>query len=333
MPLVYIDGLEDNSAVVAVTGTGQTYGVAARTAKGIQITGSSSSVQIRFPTPYSDTVTVGFAMRPSTVSGTNVSPAAVALLSDLGTVVHVAMLVVNGNLQIVRGDSTTPVLASSTFAPFPAANRWYYVEMQARLHDSLGTVKVNVDGVEVINATALDTKNLGVNTTFDTVRFGMGVGGTTIFDDLYMMAGAGDAFQGDCTVATLLPTGNGFVNQFLGSDGNSVDNYLLVDEQPPSSTDYVGSATIGQQDLYTLADLTGSGTVLAVAPTIYAAKDEVGSRTLKPLVRGATTNAGAALPLDFAYATRQSVFLVNPETGLAWTAAEVNALQAGVEVA
>ena len=100
----------------------------------------------------------------------------------------------------------------------------------------------------------------------------MGISGTTIFDDVYLMAGTGDEFLGDCTVATLLPTGNGFVNQFVGSDGNSTDNYLLVDEQPPSSTDYVGSATTGQQDLYTLTNLTGSGTVLAVAPTIYAVR-------------------------------------------------------------
>ena len=333
MTLLYIDGLEDS---IGVRGTGGTvaYNIPARTGNGIRVSGSGGSFNMAMPTPLSDTVTIGFAWRPTSVSGTNFSPPPLQLWGDVGSVGHLSMNVAAGNLSIVRGTSSSPVIASTTTPPFPTANRWYFIELQAKISDTVGFVTVNVDGVNVLtSATTLDTRNGGVSPNIDVIQFGMGVSGTTIFDDLYIMAGAGDTFLGDCTVSTLFPDGNGSVNQFVGSDGDSVDNYQLVDESPSSAVDYVASATVGHQDLYTLGDLIGAPTVLAVAPTIYVAKDEVGGRQVKPLVRsGSTTAAGVAVPLDFAYAQKQSIFMTNPSTGLDWTAADVNGLQAGVEV-
>jgi hypothetical protein len=325
MTLVYIDGLEDTSGVIATNGTIAI--VAARTGNGIRVTGSSGSFRLGFPTPYFDTVTVGCAWRPSTLTGTI---PIFTLYGDGGVTTHTSVTAANGNLVVQRSTTT---IATAASPPFVVANRWYYVEAQIRLHDTLGTAVVRVDGVEVLNASALDTKNAGTGTWYDQIGFPFAVSGNAMFDDVYLMAGAGDSFQGDCVVATLVPTGNGVVNQWVGSDGDSVDNYALVDEIPPSTADYVRSPTIGQQDLYTLSDLATTGAILAVAPTLYVAKDEVGPRTVKPLLRGAAISAGAALTLDFAYAQKQAIFTANPETAAAWTLGEVNALQVGVEVA
>ena len=325
MTLVYIDGLEDTAGVIATAGTIAV--AAARTGNGIRVTGSTGVFRLAFPQPYFDTVTVGCAWRPSTVSGTI---PIFTLYGDNGATVHTSVANSSGNL-IVQRSSTT--IATAPSPPFSVANRWYYVEAQIRLHDTLGTAVVRVDGVEVLNASALDTKNAGTGTWYDQIAFPFAVSGNAIFDDVYLMAGAGDSFQGDVVVATLVPNGNGAVSQWVGSDGDSVDNYALVDEIPPSTADYVRSATIGQQDLYTLTDLATTGVILAVAPTLYVAKDEVGPRTVKPLLRGSVVSAGAAQALDFAYAQKQQVFATNPETAVAWTLAEVNALQVGVEVA
>ena len=377
------------------------------------------------------------------------------------------------------------MLAATTTPAVPRGPLVLRRDPVPRLHDSLGFVKINVDGVEVLNVSGLDTKNAGTGTTYDTVQFGMGLSGTTLFDDLYLMAGAGDSFLGDCIVTTLLPNGNGasvggtfgapqymtfagvpdnnggnyelgnkvrfttggritkvryyrlattsavdvsvwntagtrvagpvaspagaagyvevtlpaplavtpnevltvsvggtlvpwatvattvtnatdysmetttlydavgvapaspgtgtfYVapvfeavgSGFTGSDGDSTDNYLLVDEVPPSGADYVSSSTIGAQDLYTMSNLpAAAGEIIAVAPTLFAAKDEVGPRQVKPLIRSTTTVAGAGMNLDFAYAQKQVIHSVNPDTGLPWTMAEVNAVQVGVEVA
>lgn len=332
MGIVYIDGLEDNGAFVGTAGTVSL--VAGRTGNGYQTNGSSGRFDIRFPAPFFDTVTIGVALKMTSIASSGTSPCMITLYGDNGATPHISLNCTSGNIDVVRGNSTTPIIASAP-ACFSAANRWFYLEVQAKVSDTAGFVNINVDGVnKLTSATNLDTKNAGTNLSFDTISFGWGSSGNTIWDDLYLMAGAGDTFQGDCIVKTLLPNGNGFANQFVGSDGNSVDNYLLVDELPPSGADYVASATIGQQDLYTLADLSGAaGTILAVAPTVYAAKDEVGPRQVKPLLRGSATNAGAAQALDFAYAQKQSIYTTNPETSAAWTAAEVNALQVGVETA
>lgn len=55
------------------------------------------------------------------------------------------------------------------------------------------------------------------------------------------------------------PNGNGDNSQWTGSDGNSTDNYLLVDEVTPNdATDYVESKTSGQIDDYTVEDMPAS---------------------------------------------------------------------------
>ena len=333
MGLIYIDGLEDNSAVIATAGT-VTPNIVARTGLGIRVNGSGGWFRIALPPPYFDEVTVGFAWRSTAIVGNNFSPCPLEIKGDGGATIHTSLGFASGVAQIVRGSSSTPVIATSV-TPVVAANRWHYIEVQVKLSDTVGFAKVNVDGVLVIDSPAtLDTRNAGTAPVLDSLQFGMGISGTTTFDDLYVMAGSGDSFLGDCVVTTLLPNGNGSSSDFVGSDSDSTDNYLLIDETPPSAVDYVSSATIGDQDLYTLSDLPSTaGTIIAVAPTLYAAKDEVGPRQVKPLVRSTTTAAGAALSLDFAYGQRQSIFPINHDTGLPWTLAEVNAMEAGVEVA
>lgn len=333
MGLVYIDGLEDTGGVIATNGTVSS-GIAGRTGNGLRPSGTSGWFRLAIPPPWFDTVTVGFAWRASSINGANFLPCPLEFKADGGATAHCSLGVATGVVQIVRGSSTTPVLATSSGPPL-TANRWYYIEAQLKLSDTVGFVKVNIDGVPVIDSgPVLDTRNAGTASVLDSLQFGMGISGTTIFDDLYIMSGDGDTFAGDCIVTTLLPNGNGAASSFVGSDTDSVDNYLLVDEVPPSGTDYVASATIGHQDLYTFTNVPASaGTIVAVAPTLFVAKDEVGPRLVKPLVRSTATAAGAAQSLDFSYAQRQAVFATNPDTGLAWTVDEVNAMQAGAEVA
>ena len=98
------------------------------------------------------------------------------------------------------------------------------------------------------------------------------------------MTGTGDSFLGDITVETLYPNGDGAANQWLGSDGNSTSNYLLVNETgAPVTTSYTGDSVSGHRDLYTLTDLVATtGTVVGVCHQAYAAaSDAVTSRQMK----------------------------------------------------
>ena len=111
-------------------------------------------------------------------------------------------------------------------------------------------------------ATANATMNgivLGTRVNFDNTQTQMR------FDDVYLVdtsAPNGD-FLGDVRVAYLAPNGNGASSQFVGSDLNSVDNYLLVDEVPANDdTDYVQSDVLNNIDTYALADLPANAGVV-----------------------------------------------------------------------
>ena len=134
----------------------------------------------------------------------------------------------------------------------------------------------------------MDTKNAGTKTVFDSVpvdRFDQHrSANAAIYDDFYLMTGSGDTPLGDIVIETLYPNGNGNANQFVGSDGDSTNNYLLVNETgAPVTSSYVADSTSGHQDMYALTDLvTSAGTVLGVCHSAYLAKtDAVNARQAK----------------------------------------------------
>ena len=73
---------------------------------------------------------------------------------------------------------------------------------------------------------------------------------------------------------------------------------------------------------------------MAVQLATVAPKDDAGSRSLQAVLMksGATTANGATRVLGTSYALYDDRFEVDPATGVAWTKAGIDALEAGVEV-
>lgn len=260
-----------------------------------------------------------------------------AFCADAGATQHVTLeRGTNGELIVRRGQLGT-ILGTSANGLLPT-DTYKYVEMKATLHDSTGTVRVLVDGSEVLNLTGQDTKNGGTDAVFDTFRFGpVGSDGfNAYYDDIYIMNGAGSApnndLLGDCRVRCLNPNGNGNSSQFLGSDGNSTDNYLLVDDATTSGTaDYVESSTVDQVDTYTFADLSESaGSVFGVQISTYAQKTDAGARSLAQVTRRSGTDyASSDIALSTSFAFQTQMREQDPSTSAAWTIAGVNAAEFG----
>ena len=339
MTLIIIEPFEDNFGYTHTTGNAPVTQVG-RTGNCVRLTGSSSAVEMRFPSGLlAEYVTIGFAWRTTLNQQSKSSPSIWMVGYDWPTGgssgnSNVDMIMnVDGSLSVRRGGSA--VLGTIPAVAFPLANTWYYVEAQVRVHNTLGFVNVRINGNQVLTTAAtLDTLNSTL--LCDSVRLGEGGSSAqSLFDDLYIAAGASlDPFLGDCQAEILVPNGNGAVNQFVGSDGDSVNNWQLVDEQPPASADYVQSATPGQQDLYTLSDLAlTTGAVQGIVVSSSTMKDEVGSRSMKHLIRRGVTTASPAFGLgDSIFRPATTGWTVDPETGLPWTQANINALQIGVEV-
>ena len=151
----------------------------------------------------------------------------------------------------------------------------------------------------------------------------------------------GDAFKswmGPMQVDILPAAGNGSKSEWLGSDGNQVDNYLLVDEVPAATADYVESSTDGQRDLYKIGGLAEGLTPLGVRTKFYANKEGSGLRSIKPVLLQNNGVDPASVIVDAEQSLGLSpIFVTTPARGKSplrnapWNRTDLTQLEFGVE--
>jgi hypothetical protein len=287
--------------------------------------------------PSQQTYVFGFALYLNTYQINLASPTLQAiLLSGSGGNQNSILFDDSGHILVYRG-STLLAISIQTFS----IKTWFYVEVLATCTNSISADEyvIKVNGVEWINLPATtDTQN-EASPGFSTIRFAGGYSsGIYYYDDIYVCdlnGSVNNDFLGDSVVEVLNPNGNGNANQFDGSDGNSVDNYLLVDDVvPDDDTTYVESDTVSQQDQYALSDLTGSiGTIHGVAARNQCKKDAAGARTGKAIVRsGSADYEGAEFVPTESYFGYDHIWEQDPDTSNAWLEAGINAAEFGIKV-
>lgn len=335
MALRALLGFDENVAEEISAGSSVTR-TTGRNGVGQALSTNASTTLAALGAGVSTTTIVGFGYQFS-VAG---SGAIVSLLE--GSTTHLTIMGDgSGNVVVRRGIISGTILGTSSGVLMSTANTWYFVEVKATIHDSAGAVSVRINGTQVLNLTAVDTKNVGTTGFIDTVLGNRpGTSGTAFFDDLVILDDTGSApyndFIGDNTVITVLPSAAGDSAQWTPSTGTNV---AAVDETPPNTTDYVAASTTGLTDLYQLTDLAQiTGTVLAVQVQAFCAKSDAGT---PPLVKGklkaggtgtiqTDTNSVPAAGLSTTYILAGGdIHLTDPD-GAAWSIAKVNALQAGV---
>lgn len=219
---------------------------------------------------------------------------------------------------------------------------WNHYEIEATLSTAAdGAVTVRINGSEVLAVTGVVT---AANASGLDQLYWTTFGNNNLIDDLVIVDGAGPAPYngplGDVAIETVRPNGNGAASDWVGSDANSVDNYLLIDDVS-TTTDYVGTAVVGARDLYELGPLVSAaaGDILAVQVELYAAKSDSGTApgpldVLTRSVAGTVRSDEAASPAQLAttYQWFQGPILTADPDGDPWTVARVEGLQAGVEV-
>lgn len=216
---------------------------------------------------------------------------------------------------------------------------WYYVEFYVSIKDSIssGNAQLYVNGIQEINLpNGTDIKNT-TNSSGDRIR--LSGGGFWVFDidDLIVSQEADSTtptFLGDRKITTLYPNSTGFYSSFNGSDGNSVDNYQLVNEDLIDDATYVASTTANNKDSYVYDNLTTSPDVVdAVQLVTNHRKDDVGSRTGRSFLRiSASDYESDTIPLSVSYRMDSTIFTTNPSSSSSWNEATINALEAGVKV-
>ena len=221
---------------------------------------------------------------------------------------------------------------------------WQYIEIKMIRSNSssAGDISVKVDGVVVLTLDAgKDTLySTAIAETWSVQLIGSNDATHCLIDDLYICDGDGsvnNTFLGDVKVMTLYPEGNGNQNDFVGSDVDSVDNYLHVDDvTPDDDSSYVATAGAGDIDLYAFEDMTESASLIhGVALNNVCMRPEIGHTKVARLVcrSGATDYESDDLGIPaLQYSTLSKVYETNPADAAAWEEADVNAAEFGLKL-
>jgi len=157
-----------------------------------------------------------------------------------------------------------------------------------------------------------------------------GLGTQSWIKDLYIKNEAG--YEGDVRIVPIYPASDGGLLQWTPNSGTT--HFDRVNTHPVDITKFLKTATPGNIDLWTFDTLPAfSGTIVGINISVLAQKDDEGTKSFK-IVTGATgTDAqsdeffvSSANPEYYEFSLK-----LDPQTGLPWTAAGVNALIAGVK--
>jgi hypothetical protein len=293
---------------------------------------------------------IGFAVKFVTIQD-NANLVFFAINNDSGTATS------RNNLTLIRSNAGVIVAGmaattssnnlTTTFATGSTVlseGVWYYVEVKFQSHNSAGLCTVKVNGVQEFAATSLDTlnnnNNYGGGFLFCT-NVPDAVTPALEYDDIYINDTAGSVnndFLGDVTIKMLTPNGNGNSSQMVGSDADSTDNYLHVDDGATPTVDddtsYVESATSSNKDTYAYSNLSGVASVKAVNIKTIGRKIDGGAADGIAVARSVATEAdSAALGFTTSYLIKPFIRETDPDTSAAWAVAAVDAAEFGVKVA
>lgn len=291
----------------------------------VQIDPTNGNAFIGQPTT-GNTFAIGFACRLD--QALPVSSACCFLRETDANGTNICGVGINGSQQYYLWVGSRSNIVALLADPVTVA-AWHYVELVVTIDPAAGSMVMYLDGFEVLSFT-------GAIANGPAAYFGLGVEVSTnnaerSFDDFYLSTAA--TRVGEMRIECLYPTTN-VQQEWTPLSGGS--NVAMVQETlVDGNTTYVFSSTVGNEDLYDVASLTGSPvTIAAVQVRLCADKDNSATRQLaSSLQSGSTLVHGAtfAVPFD-SFIYQRDIYVEDPNTSAAWTGVAVNAIQIGQKV-
>lgn len=226
--------------------------------------------------------------------------------------------------------------AQTIIAEFELAiinNTWHSLSVAGEIHDSLGWLKIWIDGDLIVDLSNIDTKN-AAGANVERIAF-MGNEGfsdaVSIFDD----------FRHDSGVSTQIPEGRFAVLTYAADDGvqftplSGPSNYLMIDDATnDENTTYNSSNTVGHVDQFTVNALPfNPDNIMAIMVSMSARKEDVATRRIRAFVDS------GGVQVDFAdtflstnYTWDRYILELDPDGDVPWTKAALTALKVGYEL-
>jgi hypothetical protein len=280
---------------------------------------------------------------------TNTVVAVAVFLTDNAERGHVnAYIDSNGGFRFYRGHNfdssdTLGTLIAQSDPDLVVAGAQQHIEIQVYLHDTLGWVRVAVNGTHVYEATGLDTKY----DSSDCYSIGHGNTGTPgadwYLDDVFYYDFVGDsAVDTDFVPAT---DGSGVATNYIGElqviycpmDGDTAeadwvpstgtDEYAMIDEVDPNDADYVSSTTAGDLSEYDITDLPEDITYIRGVQLIgRMSKSDAGTALTQFGMKSvAATEDATERPITVEPTYWWDFMNVDPDSSARWTRESLNA--------
>jgi len=243
----------------------------------------------------------------------------------------------NGYLNFGAGTSGDNLASSLDFFPINS-DAYYDIELKVRVHNTLGSVELRINGVQQFSVSNVNTRSTSNNFS-NVIRIGPLTGNTIcvpFFKQFILMDTTGSVmndFIGPVDVTSLRPNADGEYDDWTANTGTrfAAVNQAVTD----GDTTFVSSSTPGDQVTFQLGNLpSGVTDVFAVFPQMQIRREQGTTRICKFLMRsGIDDELGAKeLAIGPTYAFRQEAITTSPFTTNAWDVAEVNGLELGVEI-
>lgn len=227
---------------------------------------------------------------------------------------------------------------------------WHLIEMYWKNRRAAdGRCVIKVDGVIDIDFTGNTVRDVEDCTGTYSLYCPDGLyGGPHRIDDLAINDTLGDvdnSWIGRIRNSASAFAGDGLLSEFIGSDGNSVDNYTLVNERPPSSSQMISEFEgNGKKQYFVPASFDLSDKAIKRVWVELIARKQLGSSILNVgLLPPGGEEQLDAVPVDlYTYnsntgwwseynVTSTPYYATNPHTGLEW-GEEINSTQIVMEI-
>jgi len=286
-----------------------------------------------------DTLILNFALRrTSGITGATTGEHRFLFLDD-ATVQFSFTIDENGGMRFFRGNVAT--LLGTYSGAFAGGGSWNHFQIKIVISDAVGSFEVRRDGSDFndFEVLSVDTK-ITANSFINSVQCVCGQNNPAAhqIDDFWLLdssvvAGEPSNWIGDVRAVQIMPNSDSIAS-FGRSAGST--NFSNVDELIASSADYVFGSTPGQADEYGNAGFVAPvpDVIQGLSVRLVALKTDAGPRTVGSRIR---TNGVAAegAGRTITAAARSYVYRhdLNPDTGVAWTAAEIAAMTFGPRIA
>ena len=347
MALIWFDGFNYNTdaAMLQVEGVTACSGISFGTAYGRRdgsrgIDFDHYSDELRYDLSalrggiYDDTdhttIILGFAFKP-----TNAGAAIVESTRFLCRITpNVQIHLFTGNVIKVVMQDTSAVIATGT--EVLNVGQWNFLEFKILFNETTGAIYSRVNSVNDISSTGLNTVAATGGIVGCSEIWFCNNNTSGALADLWICNSQGSIrndYLGDLRVDPITVTGDGSNTDFTPSAGS---NYENVDEDldDTGDADYNESGTVTNKDTYELDSLSSpSGTtIFGLKTEICVKKDDVGARSIKPIVRAGTTDyQGTERSITDDYITYNEVYEKNPDDSADWEDADINAVEIDVE--